>query len=69
MREAAAFRKMKVDEAEGGIELSLQKDEVPDLIKHLSDSGVRLYEVKAVNKSLEDRFLEITADKEEAQHV
>jgi len=69
LREAAAFRKVKVDEAEGGIELSLQKDEVPDLIKHLTDSGVRLYEVKAVNKSLEDRFLEITADKEEAQHV
>ncbi|QSF97805.1 ABC transporter ATP-binding protein [Bacillus paralicheniformis] len=69
MREAAAFKKMKVDESEGGIELSLQKDEVPDLIKHLSDNGVRLYEVKAVNKSLEDRFLEITAEKEEAQHV
>nr|WP_276562589.1 ABC transporter ATP-binding protein [Bacillus sonorensis] len=69
IRQAAAFGDMKIEKAENGIELSLRKDDVPDFIKHLTDSGARLYEVKAVNKSLEDRFLEITADKGEAQHV
>lgn len=63
IRQAAAFGDMKIEKAENGIELSLRKDDMPDFIKHLTDSGARLYEVKAVNKSLEDRFLEITADK------
>ncbi|WFA06180.1 ABC transporter ATP-binding protein [Bacillus sp. HSf4] len=68
-REAGGFKDSRIEKVEHGIELSLSKDEVPDFIKHLTDSGIRLYEVKAINKSLEDRFLEITSEKGEAQHV
>ncbi|MFT0802567.1 ABC transporter ATP-binding protein [Bacillus swezeyi] len=69
LREAAGFGDRRIEKVQTGIEISLSKDEVPDFIKHLTDSGIRLYEVKVINKSLEDRFLEITAEEEEAQHV
>ncbi|MEC1261808.1 ABC transporter ATP-binding protein [Bacillus swezeyi] len=69
LREAAGFGDRRVEKVQTGIEISLSKGEVPDFIKHLTDGGIRLYEVKVINKSLEDRFLEITAEEEEAQHV
>ncbi|MED1738468.1 ABC transporter ATP-binding protein [Bacillus swezeyi] len=69
LREAAGFGDRRVEKVQTGIEISLSKGEVPDFIKHLTDGGIRLYEVKVINKSLEDRFLEITAEDEEAQHV
>ncbi|KQL53444.1 bacitracin ABC transporter ATP-binding protein [Heyndrickxia shackletonii] len=53
---------------ENGIEIEVEKDQIPDIIKQLVESGVRIYEVKAVSKSLEDRFLEVTG-KEEVAHA
>jgi len=49
---------------ENGIEIEVEKDQIPDIIKQLVESGVRIYEVKAVSKSLEDRFLEVTGKEE-----
>ncbi|MEK5390633.1 ABC transporter ATP-binding protein [Margalitia sp. FSL K6-0131] len=53
---------------ENGIEIEVEKDQIPDIIKQLVESGVRIYEVKAVSKSLEERFLEVTG-KEEVAHA
>nr|WP_202049367.1 ABC transporter ATP-binding protein [Bacillus glycinifermentans] len=64
LRHASAFGERSIEQVKDGIELSLLKEEVPELIKHLTDNGVRLYEAKAVTKSLEDRFLEITEERE-----
>lgn len=53
-----------------GLEMKLSKQEVPDVIALLVRQNIRLYEVKIVTKSLEDRFLEITGGtKEEAQYA
>ncbi|CUB27332.1 hypothetical protein BN2127_JRS7_03820 [Bacillus subtilis] len=53
-----------------GVEVKLAKDEVPGAIELLVMQQVRIYEVKVVTKSLEDRFLEITGEaKEEVQHA
>ncbi|PKR85186.1 ABC transporter ATP-binding protein [Heyndrickxia camelliae] len=51
---------------ENGIEVEVEKEKVPDVIKHLVENGVRIYGVKAVSKSLEDRFLEVTGKEEVA---
>lgn len=53
-----------------GFEIKLSKQEVPDVISLLVRENIRLYEVKIITKSLEDRFLEITGGtKEEAQYA
>ncbi|TDO11563.1 ABC-2 type transport system ATP-binding protein [Bacillus subtilis] len=53
-----------------GVEVKLSKDEVPAAIELLVMQQVRIYEVKVVTKSLEDRFLEMTGEaKEEVQHA
>jgi len=51
---------------ENGIEVEVEKEKVPEVIKQLVDNGVSIYEVKAVSKSLEDRFLEVTGKEEMA---
>ncbi|MBD0405573.1 ABC transporter ATP-binding protein [Bacillus sp. 1021] len=53
-----------------GFEIKLSKQEVPDVISLLVRENIRLYEVKIITRSLEDRFLEITGGtKEEAQYA
>ncbi|RDI44102.1 ABC transporter ATP-binding protein [Falsibacillus pallidus] len=43
-----------------GIEVPLLKEQVPAIIKHLVENEVDVFGVKALAKSLEDRFLEVT---------
>lgn len=43
-----------------GVELTVLREEVPDVVHALDSAGVRIYGVRTVNKSLEDTFLEIT---------
>jgi ABC-2 type transport system ATP-binding protein len=50
---------------ESGIEVELEKEKVPELIRLLVQNGLNLYEVKAVSKTLEERFLEVTNKGEE----
>nr|WGE06349.1 ABC transporter ATP-binding protein [Bacillus subtilis] len=53
-----------------GVEIKLAKDEVPAVIELLVMQQIRIYEVKVITKSLEDRFLEMTGEtKEEVQHA
>lgn len=53
-----------------GVEIKLAKEEVPAVIELLVMQQIRIYEVKVITKSLEDRFLEMTGEtKEEVQHA
>ncbi|RLQ98106.1 ABC transporter ATP-binding protein [Falsibacillus albus] len=45
---------------EAGIELPLLKEDVPGVIRLLVENEIDIFGVKAVAKSLEDRFLEVT---------
>ncbi len=47
----------KVDK---GIAIEMEKEEVPNMIQLLIEKGIRIFEVKPIAKSLEDRFLEVT---------
>lgn len=49
---------------ENGIEINLEKEEVPDMIQFFTEKGVRIFEVKPMAKSLEDRFFEVTTQGE-----
>lgn len=49
---------------DSGIEVEMEKEQVPELIQKFVEIGVRIYEVKMVSKTLEDRFLEITSKEE-----
>ncbi|SEN55180.1 ABC-2 type transport system ATP-binding protein [Mesobacillus persicus] len=45
---------------EEGFSVEITREQVPVLIKKLTAEGIDLYGVKAVAKTLEDRFLEVT---------
>ncbi|WP_282155347.1 ABC transporter ATP-binding protein [Cytobacillus gottheilii] len=47
------------------ISIVISKEEVPSIISMLVQNDVKIYGLKEVNKTLEDRFLEITAKKGE----
>lgn len=55
-----------VKKIQNGVVLSLTKEAIPGVIKHLVNADVQIYSVKEITKSLEDRFLEVTGRKEEA---
>ncbi|MGD7010346.1 ABC transporter ATP-binding protein [Metabacillus sp. 84] len=48
------------------LKFSAKYDSLPMIVKELTDHGVQIYEMTPVKKSLEDRFLELTREKEEA---
>ncbi len=50
----------EVKENNDGIEVKLEKDQVPEIIKALVQQNILIYEVKGLSKSLEERFLEMT---------
>lgn len=44
------------------ITLALAREQVPEAVQVLTERGLRLYEVRAQRKTLEDTFLEMTGD-------
>ncbi|WP_276729628.1 ABC transporter ATP-binding protein [Bacillus sp. (in: firmicutes)] len=67
---ASVLKEYDVVGKTNGIEVKLAKDEVPAAIELLVMQQIRIYEVKVMTKSLEDRFLEMTGEaKEEVQHA
>nr|WGD69318.1 ABC transporter ATP-binding protein [Bacillus subtilis] len=68
--EAAVLNQYDLLSKTNGVEIKLAKDEVPAVIELLVMRQIRIYEVKVITKSLEDRFLEMTGEtKEEVQHA
>ncbi|MDR6550231.1 ABC transporter ATP-binding protein [Paenibacillus qinlingensis] len=52
---------------EGLIEVTTERDHVPDMLAHLTQYQIRVYSVQMVRPSLEDRFLEITGTGRKAE--
>lgn len=42
------------------VEISLHREQIPDVISTLVQAGVKIYSVRAITKTLEDQFLEMT---------
>ncbi|MBI0576460.1 ABC transporter ATP-binding protein [Neobacillus cucumis] len=61
------YSDVRVSHSRNGVSLELAKEEIPNLIKLLVEGDVQVFGVKEVAKTLEDRFLEVTAEKEEAR--
>ncbi|CEH31253.1 bacitracin ABC transporter ATP-binding protein [Aneurinibacillus migulanus] len=45
---------------ENGFQIMIERERIPDIITLLTDNCVRIYEVKHITKTLEDKFLEMT---------
>lgn len=65
----AFYPHIKVQPTENGIAAPFKREEIPIVIRELASSGLQIYAVKEIIKTLEDRFLEVTEKKEEAIHV
>lgn len=57
---AAAFPDLPAQQNDNKIELHAMRERVPDLIHALDSHGVRIFEARVINKTLEETFLEIT---------
>ncbi len=51
---------IEVQLVEGGFIAEIEREQIPKLNQLLVDSGLLIYEIKAITKSLEDKFLEMT---------
>lgn len=49
---------------EGGVEVSAEREEVADLVASLVRDNVRVYGIRPLTKSLEDKFLEMTGSEQ-----
>jgi ABC-2 type transport system ATP-binding protein len=48
--------------------MELAKNEVPAMVKAFVEEEIEVFGIKEVSKTLEDRFLEVTADKGAIDH-
>lgn len=63
------YPSIEIEETEKGVALSLAKEKVPEIVKEFVHHEVQIYGIYEVTKTLEDRFLEVTSDKEESLHA
>jgi ABC-2 type transport system ATP-binding protein len=52
------------EKVENGIVIEMEKEEVPDMIQLFIEKEIRIFEVRPIAKSLEERFLEVTSEGE-----
>lgn len=57
------FPTIPVTHSRDGITLELAKNEVPAMVKAFVEEDIQVFGIREVSKTLEDRFLEVTADK------
>ncbi|GMA64311.1 ABC transporter ATP-binding protein [Alicyclobacillus fastidiosus] len=57
---STAFPKLTLKRVDNSIEIRVIRERVPDVVHALDANGIRIYGVQALNKSLEETFLEIT---------
>lgn len=67
----AIFQTMSIPARRGetGITCSIKKVEIPSVVKRLASENVEIFGIKEVTKSLEERFLEVTEEREVSLHV
>ncbi|MCQ6278214.1 ABC transporter ATP-binding protein [Bacillus sp. EB600] len=61
----ANYPDRRITTSRKGIMAQMNKDEIPELVKTLVEANIRIFAIKEETKTLEDRFLEVTADKGE----
>lgn len=63
------FPSIRTEQTEKGVALPIAKEEIPEIVKEFVHHEIQIYGVYEVTKTLEDRFLEVTSDKEEPVHA
>ncbi|RAL26896.1 ABC transporter ATP-binding protein [Thermoflavimicrobium daqui] len=58
---------LKISQADDGVLITRAVDEIPEIIYHLAQERIRIYEVYVVSKSLEEKFLEVVGDKDDGR--
>lgn len=66
---ANAFPKLQVEAAEGKVMVVVSKEIIPELVRSLVGEDIMIYGIQEKHKSLEERFLEVTNEKEGVPHV
>ncbi|WP_318508265.1 ABC transporter ATP-binding protein [Bacillus sp. T3] len=51
---------IEIHKTKTGISLAIEQERIPDIVKQLVLSDIKIYGIKEITKTLEDRFLEIT---------
>ncbi|WP_066063916.1 ABC transporter ATP-binding protein [Neobacillus soli] len=62
------YPNVRANLSRNGISVELPKEEIPNLVKTFVANEIQIFGIKEVAKTLEDRFLEVTAEKGAAQH-
>ncbi|EKN69902.1 hypothetical protein BABA_07696 [Neobacillus bataviensis LMG 21833] len=60
----ASYPEVRANRSRNGISVELPKEEIPNLIKMLVNEDIQIFGIKETAKTLEDRFLEVTSEKE-----
>lgn len=63
---AVNYPNLKANHSRNGITVELSKAEIPTLVKLLVAEDISIFGIKEVAKTLEDRFLEVTSERETA---
>ncbi|MDN3018651.1 ABC transporter ATP-binding protein [Paenibacillus sp. BSR1-1] len=63
------YPNIRATRSRNGISLEVSKEEIPPLVKILVNEDIQVFGIKEVAKTLEDRFLEVTKEKEAATHA
>jgi len=65
----SAYPDIKIKHTDDRVLLTIPKKQVPGIITELVNNRIDIYSVQEVTKTLEDRFLEITGEKEGQAHA
>ncbi|MGG1677533.1 ABC transporter ATP-binding protein [Neobacillus sp. NRS-1170] len=63
------YPNVRATRSRNGISVEVSKEEVPQLVKILVNEDIQVFGLKEIAKTLEDRFLEVTQEKEAATHA
>nr|WP_263325617.1 ABC transporter ATP-binding protein [Neobacillus sp. Marseille-Q6967] len=63
------YPKAAITHSRDGLTVEIAKEEIPNLVKSFVDEGIQVFGIKEVSKTLEDRFLEVTAVKGADNHA
>ncbi|MGG0716368.1 ABC transporter ATP-binding protein [Robertmurraya massiliosenegalensis] len=64
-----SYPDLSVDVTAEGIALTISKEEIPSVVKTLVHDDISIYGIEEITQTLEERFLEITKEKEGVAHV
>ncbi|MBO0960760.1 ABC transporter ATP-binding protein [Neobacillus sp. MM2021_6] len=60
----ANYPEVRTNHSRNGLSVVLPKEEIPNLVKKLVSEDIQVFGIRETAKTLEDRFLEVTSEKE-----